>query len=95
MVPNLYSPILRASRYTYVLDVLNSAAGVATPVPGFSYFTSISTSAARHTSARKVGHLGHSCGIHMAQVRRDGAGGGNLHLPLVDRWIALARSEII
>jgi len=41
-------------------DVLNTKApgvpGCASPKPGFSYFTSISTSAARHTSTRKVGH---------------------------------------
>lgn len=37
------------------------ATGIA--LPGFSYFTSISTSAAQHTSPGKVGH---SCGIHRA-----------------------------
>lgn len=38
-------------------------------LPGFSYFTSISTSAAQHTSPGKVGH---SCGIHRAAWRPRG-----------------------
>lgn len=78
-VPALYSrslPIFFCLIRLVKRDVLNTktpaSATTGVALPGFSYFTSISTSAAQHTYTR--GKVGHSCGIHRAGRRPRGEG---------------------